>query len=174
MAEMRCDTAENGEIALEKMQDAVIDNDPYSLVIVDYLMPDMNGEMLADCIKDYDDFQDTCLVMLTAAGSPVKDNYFAGKGFSAYLSKPVRAHALIETLALVWESYSSGNCETMIDPETGGAHTAHTLNPVPVAVVGGPDGASLRSGRLADLAPTVLQLMGLDQPAEMTGKSLLE
>ena len=67
-----------------------------------------------------------------------------------------------------------GNCETMIDPETGGAHTAHTLNPVPVAVVGGPDGASLRSGRLADLAPTVLQLMGLDQPAEMTGKSLLE
>ena len=67
-----------------------------------------------------------------------------------------------------------GNCETMIAPETGGAHTAHTLNPVPVAVVGGPDGASLRSGRLADLAPTVLQLMGLDQPAEMTGKSLLE
>ena len=67
-----------------------------------------------------------------------------------------------------------GNCETMIDPETGGAHTAHTLNPVPVAVVGGPEGASLRTGRLADLAPTVLQLMGLDQPVEMTGKSLLE
>lgn len=122
MAEMRCDTAENGQRALEKMQDAVIDNDPYSLVIVDYLMPDMNGEMLAGCIKDYDDFQDTCLVMLTAAGSPVKDNYFAGKGFSAYLSKPVRAHALIETLALVWESYSSGNCETMIhvDPHALG------------------------------------------------------
>ncbi len=67
-----------------------------------------------------------------------------------------------------------GNCETMIDPETGGAHTAHTLNPVPVAVVGGPANAKLRTGRLADLAPTVLQLMGLKQPPEMTGKSLLE
>tara|TARA_R110000765_G_scaffold180774_4_gene286707 strand:+ start:534 stop:2057 length:1524 start_codon:yes stop_codon:yes gene_type:complete len=67
-----------------------------------------------------------------------------------------------------------GNCETMIDPKTGGPHTAHTLNPVPVAVVGGPAGATLRSGRLADLAPTVLQLMGLRQPMEMTGKSLIE
>lgn len=66
-----------------------------------------------------------------------------------------------------------GNCETMIDPETGGAHTAHTLNPVPVALVGGPDGAKLRDGRLADLAPTLLALMGLDQPDEMTGQSLL-
>ena len=66
-----------------------------------------------------------------------------------------------------------GNCEMMIDPETGGPHTAHTLNPVPVLVVGGPDGAAMRTGRLADLAPTVLSLMGLDQPAEMTGESLL-
>ena len=66
-----------------------------------------------------------------------------------------------------------GNCEMMIDPETGGAHTAHTLNPVPVVVVGAPAGTVLRSGRLADLAPTVLDLMGLEQPDEMTGKSLL-
>lgn len=66
-----------------------------------------------------------------------------------------------------------GNCEMMIDPETGGAHTAHTLNPVPVAVVGAPQGAALRDGRLADLAPTILHLMGLPQPNEMTGKSLL-
>ena len=66
-----------------------------------------------------------------------------------------------------------GNCEMMIDLETGGAHTAHTLNPVPVVVVGAPAGASLRDGRLADLAPTVLELMGLPQPEEMTGKSLL-
>ena len=66
-----------------------------------------------------------------------------------------------------------GNCEMMIDPETGGPHTAHTLNPVPVVVVGGPKGATLREGRLADLAPTVLALMGLDQPIEMTGQSLL-
>jgi 2,3-bisphosphoglycerate-independent phosphoglycerate mutase len=66
-----------------------------------------------------------------------------------------------------------GNCETMIDPETGGPHTAHTLNPVPVALVGGPDGAVLRDGRLADLAPTILDLMALDLPNEMTGRSLI-
>ncbi|UAB91561.1 2,3-bisphosphoglycerate-independent phosphoglycerate mutase (plasmid) [Ruegeria sp. SCSIO 43209] len=66
-----------------------------------------------------------------------------------------------------------GNCEMMVDPETGGPHTAHTLNPVPVVLVGGPEGASLRDGRLADLAPTLLQLMELPKPVEMTGESLL-
>ncbi|MCV2887431.1 2,3-bisphosphoglycerate-independent phosphoglycerate mutase [Ruegeria aquimaris] len=66
-----------------------------------------------------------------------------------------------------------GNCEMMVDPVTGGPHTAHTLNPVPVALVGGPAGATLRDGRLSDLAPTVLALMGLPKPPEMTGESLL-
>ena len=66
-----------------------------------------------------------------------------------------------------------GNCETMIDPATGKPHTAHTTNPVPVVLVGGPAGATLRAGRLADLAPTVLALMGLPKPDEMTGESLL-
>ena len=67
-----------------------------------------------------------------------------------------------------------GNCETMIDPVTGGPHTAHTTNLVPVALVGGPKGAKLHKGRLADLAPSLLQLMGLPIPPEMTGKSLIE
>ncbi|MBT8153281.1 2,3-bisphosphoglycerate-independent phosphoglycerate mutase [Epibacterium ulvae] len=67
-----------------------------------------------------------------------------------------------------------GNCEQMLDPETGGVHTAHTTNLVPVALVGGPEGATLKNGRLADLAPTLLDLMGLEQPAEMTGESLLK
>ncbi|WP_164660667.1 2,3-bisphosphoglycerate-independent phosphoglycerate mutase [Tropicibacter sp. Alg240-R139] len=66
-----------------------------------------------------------------------------------------------------------GNCEKMFDPVTGGPHTAHTLNSVPVALVGGPQGAKLRNGRLSDLAPTVLELMGLPKPLEMTGESLL-
>ncbi|EBA17550.1 phosphoglyceromutase [Roseobacter sp. SK209-2-6] len=66
-----------------------------------------------------------------------------------------------------------GNCEVMVDPETGGAHTAHTTNLVPVALLGGPEGAKLRNGRLADLAPTLLELMGLTKPEEMTGESLL-
>ncbi|MFD1880157.1 2,3-bisphosphoglycerate-independent phosphoglycerate mutase [Paracoccus pacificus] len=66
-----------------------------------------------------------------------------------------------------------GNCEVMVDPVTGQPHTAHTLNPVPVIVVNGPNDARLRDGRLADLAPTVLDLMGLDLPPEMTGTSLI-
>jgi 2,3-bisphosphoglycerate-independent phosphoglycerate mutase len=65
-----------------------------------------------------------------------------------------------------------GNCETMRDPQTGAPHTAHTTNPVPVILVGG-NGVDLADGRLADVAPTLLGLMGLEQPVEMTGKSLL-
>ncbi len=66
-----------------------------------------------------------------------------------------------------------GNCELMVDPATGGPHTAHTTNPVPVILVGGPPDATLRPGRLSDLAPTLLHLMGLPQPAEMTGTTLI-
>jgi 2,3-bisphosphoglycerate-independent phosphoglycerate mutase len=68
-----------------------------------------------------------------------------------------------------------GNCETMVDPVTAAPHTAHTTNPVPVILVGGPAGARLRpGGRLADLAPTLLDLMELPQPPEMTGRSLID
>jgi 2,3-bisphosphoglycerate-independent phosphoglycerate mutase len=66
-----------------------------------------------------------------------------------------------------------GNCELMRDPETGGPHTAHTLNPVPVLLMGGPKAATLHDGILADLAPTLLALMGLPQPAAMTGTRLI-
>ncbi len=66
-----------------------------------------------------------------------------------------------------------GNCEMMVDPVTGGPHTAHTTNPVPLILVGGPPGAALDSGRLADVAPTALALMGLSAPAEMTGRVLV-
>ncbi len=66
-----------------------------------------------------------------------------------------------------------GNCETMIDPETGNPHTAHTLNPVPVLLWGGPEGAVLSAGRLADVAPTLLSLMGIAPPPEMTGEVLI-
>jgi 2,3-bisphosphoglycerate-independent phosphoglycerate mutase len=69
-----------------------------------------------------------------------------------------------------------GNAEVMVDPETGGPHTAHTLNPVPVILAGGRfKGAHLRDGGiLPDIAPTLLQIMGVDQPREMTGRSLLD
>jgi 2,3-bisphosphoglycerate-independent phosphoglycerate mutase len=65
-----------------------------------------------------------------------------------------------------------GNCEMMRDPETGGPHTSHTTNRVPILLVGAGD-VSLADGRLADIAPTLLQLMGLPKPVQMTGTSLL-
>jgi 2,3-bisphosphoglycerate-independent phosphoglycerate mutase len=66
-----------------------------------------------------------------------------------------------------------GNCETMIDPASGGPHTAHTTNPVPFIVID-PDGdRPLRSGgALCDVGPTLLRMLGLDQPSEMTGVDL--
>jgi 2,3-bisphosphoglycerate-independent phosphoglycerate mutase len=65
-----------------------------------------------------------------------------------------------------------GNCEMMRDPETGASHTSHTTNPVPLLLVGAGD-VSRAVGRLEDIAPTLLELMGLPKPAEMTGRSLL-
>ncbi len=67
-----------------------------------------------------------------------------------------------------------GNAEMMRDPETGGPHTSHTLNPVPFLVVNPPATvADLQAGRLADVAPTLLDILGLDKPAAMTGHSLI-
>jgi 2,3-bisphosphoglycerate-independent phosphoglycerate mutase len=60
----------------------------------------------------------------------------------------------------------------MRDPGTGGPHTSHTTNPVPVLLMGGGD-VGIAAGRLADISPTLLNLMGLPKPLEMTGDSLL-
>ncbi len=66
-----------------------------------------------------------------------------------------------------------GNCEMMIDPETGGPHTAHTTNPVPFLIVDGGAAHGLREGgALCDVGPTILGLLGLEQPREMTGRDL--
>ena len=67
-----------------------------------------------------------------------------------------------------------GNAEMMRDPQTGEPHTAHTLNPVPFIVVNPPGAvAHLDNGRLSDVAPTLLDILGLAKPAAMTGHSLI-
>ena len=66
-----------------------------------------------------------------------------------------------------------GNCEQMIDYKTGEPHTAHTTNKVPLILVG-IDNVKLREGKLSDLAPTMLQIMGFEKPEEMTGESIIE
>ncbi len=119
----------------------------YDLIVVNYANPDMVGHT------------GSLEAAITACEA-------VDRGLGAALG------ALAETGGAMLVTADHGNCETMIDPETGGPHTAHTTNPVPVILVGHP-GARLRDGRLADLAPTLLALMGLDRPAEMTGRSLL-
>jgi 2,3-bisphosphoglycerate-independent phosphoglycerate mutase len=67
-----------------------------------------------------------------------------------------------------------GNCEVMVDPKTGEPHTAHTTNPVPIWwATRNANGRSLRDGSLADVAPTLLDLLGFDVPADMSGRTLI-
>lgn len=87
------------------------------------------------------------------------------------LGKIIKAIQAQNGVALITADH--GNAEQMIDYETGGPFTAHTTNVVPLIGIGLGD-KQLREGRLADLAPTMLELLGLDKPAEMTGESLLK
>jgi 2,3-bisphosphoglycerate-independent phosphoglycerate mutase len=67
-----------------------------------------------------------------------------------------------------------GNCEQMISPAGGGPHTAHTTNPVPFILCDPEFNGTLREGgSLEDVAPTMLELLGIEKPSEMTGRSLL-
>ena len=85
-------------------------------------------------------------------------------------------NAILENGGRVFVTADHGNADQMVDPESGEPFTAHTTNPVPFIAVGADMvGRKLREGgRLADLAPTMLQLLGLDKPAEMTGQSLIK
>jgi 2,3-bisphosphoglycerate-independent phosphoglycerate mutase len=125
---------------------AAINSGKYDLIVLNYANPDMVGHtgVLAAAIKAVETV-DTALRRLVDAVQKA-------------------GGALLVTA-------DHGNCEMMRDPQTGGPHTAHTTNPVPLLLVGA--SGQLADGRLADLAPTLLQLMGLEQPAEMTGTSLL-
>ena len=126
---------------------AAIDSEKYDLIVLNYANPDMVGHTGS----------------LPAAIKAV-ETVDAGLGrIAAAVEK--QGGALLVTA-------DHGNCELMRDPATGGPHTAHTTNPVPVLLMGG-DATALKDGRLADVAPTLLELMGLKQPREMTGSSLI-
>ena len=85
------------------------------------------------------------------------------------------ADCLLERGGTALVTADHGNCEMMVDPQTGIPHTAHTTNPVPLFwIAKGIGDRRLRDGGLADLAPTVLDLLGLPAPDEMTGRSLIE
>lgn len=79
----------------------------------------------------------------------------------------------IEKNYAIFITADHGNAEINIDETTGKKHTAHTTNPVPAILVGDPTATALDSGSLADIAPTVLTLLGVNTPTEMTGKNLV-
>ena len=87
------------------------------------------------------------------------------------LGKTVDAIIKMGGTALITADH--GNADQMVDYDTNDVFTAHTTNVVPLVMIGGEDGAKLKVGRLADLAPTMLDLMGLEKPEEMTGESLI-
>ena len=87
------------------------------------------------------------------------------------VGKVVKAVEEVNGILLITADH--GNAEQMVDYKTGEPHTAHTTNPVPLVLVGMED-VKLKSGKLADLAPTMLDIMGLKKPEEMSGESLLE
>jgi 2,3-bisphosphoglycerate-independent phosphoglycerate mutase len=128
---------------------AAIDSDEYDLIVVNFANPDMVGHT--------GDLQAAIRAVETVDGC---------------VGRTVEALQRVGGVMLLTADH--GNCELMRDPETGGPHTAHTTNPVPLLLVNAADRRlGLRDGRLADLAPTVLKLMGIPQPAEMTGRILL-
>jgi 2,3-bisphosphoglycerate-independent phosphoglycerate mutase len=128
---------------------AAIDSGKYDLIILNYANPDMVGHTgnLAAAIR-------------------------AVETVDAGLGRLVAAIQKAGGAILVTADH--GNCEMMRDPQTGGPHTAHTTNSVPVVLFGARNRALAAEGRLADIAPTLLELMGLPKPREMTGVSLLE
>ncbi len=118
-AGMICSTCANGSDTLLALQALKETNQLPHIIIIDYLMPGMNGEMLARAINDDPDLRGICLIMLTAAGSPIVSDSFAEKGFSAYITKPVRVLNLIDALAIIWKKYNEGYRDTLIRVDTG-------------------------------------------------------
>ena len=126
---------------------AAINSEKYDLIVLNYANPDMVGHTgsLPAAIKAVETV-DTGLGRLVEAVRK-------------------QGGAMLVTA-------DHGNCELMKDPETGGPHTAHTTNPVPVVLVDG-HASAIQDGILADVAPTLLDLMGLSQPREMSGHTLI-
>jgi 2,3-bisphosphoglycerate-independent phosphoglycerate mutase len=127
---------------------AAINSGQYDLIVLNYANPDMVGHTGS----------------LPAAIKAV-ETVDAGLGRIA--------EAIDKAGGVLLVTADHGNCEMMRDPQTGGPHTAHTTNPVPLLLTGARNRALAAEGRLADIAPTLLELMELPKPNEMTGSSLL-
>lgn len=126
-----------------------IKSDKYDVIIINFANPDMVGHTG---------------VIPAAVAAVERIDTLVGEA----------VEAVKEVGGVLFICADHGNAEKMIDYETGNPHTAHTTNPVPFILVNYKEGTKLREGGcLADIAPTLLEIMGLPQPAEMTGKSLI-
>lgn len=138
------------EMSAEAVTSAVveaIESDAYDFILVNFANPDMVGHT-------------GILEAATAAVEAVD------RGIGAITDAALKKGGAVLITA------DHGNCELMVD-EKGQPHTAHTTNPVPLYYVTADDAVALREGgRLADVAPTMLEVLGLPQPPEMTGRSL--
>lgn len=114
LSDVRCDAAEGADEALKLMRKAAQDGDPYHIALLDYLIPDVNGEMLACTIKGDPALKDTCLILMTSAGNSSNFDAFAQKGFSAYIQKPFKGQMLTEHVSHVWKRYSGGETNSFI------------------------------------------------------------
>ena len=140
------------EMSAYEVCDKVIDainSKKYNCIILNFANPDMVGHTgsLPAAIKAVETI-DECV----------------GKIYDAI--ETVKANLIITA--------DHGNAEQMIDYKTGEPHTAHTTNLVPLILISEKENVKLKDGRLCDLAPTILELMGIEQPKEMTGISLIE
>ena len=101
---MRPNEVPGGQAALAALQQAVDDNDPFAIAVIDMQMPDMNGETLGRIIHADPRLGGTRMVMLTSVGARGDARRFAEIGFSAYLTKPVRLQELRGVLTLACTS----------------------------------------------------------------------
>ncbi len=104
--------------ALAILEDATQKGEPFDMAIVDYLMPEMNGEQLARAICDHEGIQDLAMVMLTSAGGAGYSRRFREAGFLAYFSKPVKPQELNMLLPVVWQKYQAGERDVLITSDS--------------------------------------------------------
>ena len=127
----------------------------------------MTSEICNALFRYFEALYDLNRDLIMLCGADVLDN--SGQ-YDKCVERVVTAIEKVNGVLLITADH--GNSEQMIDYATGEPHTAHTTNPVPLILVG--KDAKLKEGRLADLAPTMLDILGIEKPEEMTGESLIE
>lgn len=105
---LRAEAAESGEEALQMMKKATAAGDPFHIAVLDFQLPNMDGEDLSNLIKTDRDLSHTSLILLTSMGMRGDANKFQEIGFDAYLVKPARAAVLLDTISTVWLNRKKG------------------------------------------------------------------